>query len=131
MIEKFLSFDIGLRHTGVAINHGSLASPLTTLESSSYEEQLRQITSLANQHQPVKLIFGSPSRGPVQERVFALAADLDRLKIKSEIVDETLSTRIAQHRMIQAGSSPSKRQTKEHQVVAAMLLQEYLDNLLH
>lgn len=127
--KEYLAFDIGFQHTGVAKSFGSLAQPLATIEASYYLEQLEKMQALIKLHQPDVILIGSPGRGPINERVSQLAKDLAPLG-EIEIIDETLSTKAAAKAMIEAGIPMIKRRRNEHQVVAAQLLQEYLDGLV-
>ena len=130
MHSKYLSFDIGLKHTGVATNSGGVAYPLTTLETVSYDTQLKEISLLINQQQPQLVLFGLPSRGVARERVEQLISDLKQHYNQPIITqDETLSTMRAQALMRQANAGPKKRRIREHSVVASSLLQDYLDGL--
>jgi putative transcription antitermination factor YqgF len=129
MEQKSLALDIGLKHTGVAESHDSLASPLTTIKTPTYEILLEEVLKLVEKYHPRTVVLGLPGHGIVSEWVKKLQEDLHNENVVTATVDETLSTRTAQKAMIEQGLSAVKRARKEHAVVAAGLLQEYLDSL--
>ena len=129
---KYLSFDLGLAHTGVAISHeGLLAQGLTTIETSDLDKLLHHLLNLIAQHQPDRIIIGLPNSGPIKELAQQIQTQIQaRVDIESIFVDEDFSTRLAQQALIASNTGRQNRQLKQHQAAAATVLQTYLDNLL-
>lgn len=130
MTEKYLAFDVGLRQTGVAVSETDLASPLITLQHQTYAQLLTQIEELVKREQPQGVVLGDPGRGTMHELVGKLKKDLEELSVRTVLIDESSTTKRAQDQMLGQGLSAIKRRRREHQVVAALLLQDYLDSLV-
>lgn len=127
-----LAFDIGLAHTGVAISYeNQLAQSLTTIHATGLDSLQNQMLTLIAEYQPDTIVLGIPSKGDINERATSLKIYLEsKLGIKVELVNEDRSSQLAQKIMISAKTSLKKRQLLDHQIAAASILQQYLDDLL-
>ena len=128
---KYLAFDLGLAHTGVAISYeGKIAVGLTNIDTTDFDHLFKGISNLLAQHQPDVIILGAPAFGPIKILAEDISGQLEaQLKLKAIIVDEDFTSRIAQKVMVESGAKRSKRQQRDHQVAAAAILQSYLDSL--
>lgn len=128
---KYLCFDLGTSHTGVAISHeGKLASPLATIQSNDNQELLAKIITHITKHQPDLSLVGNPPSGPISDLSLTIVNALISQGIKAEQVIEDLSSKVARHHLSQSGRSVSHRHRQEHAAAAAVILQDYLDTLL-
>lgn len=135
---RVLGVDLGSRRIGVALSDpgGVIASPLATIErSGDADRDRRAIVAMAVEHEAATVVVGLPREmsgrmGPAAkaaraevEALTALASD-----IEFTLVDERLSTVIADRSMIGAGAKRKERRQKVDQVAAAVILQSYLES---
>lgn len=123
---KYLGVDFGLRKIGLAISEGELASPMNVIYIKNQKEAVKKIEEIVKKNNIDKIVIGLPDSG-VRSVILKIAANL-RTKIPVETVDETLSSKHAKTQMIELGINKKKR-TEEDAFSAALILQEYLDNL--
>lgn len=122
---NYLGLDYGTSHIGVAIATGPLASPLTTISTSSAPKLLK---ALVDKHQITALIIGvSDTRS--NATVSELTAELSFLNLPVYLVDETLSSHDARTALLH--TTKSRRKDLEHAASAAIILQTWLDNNLN
>lgn len=135
---RVLGVDLGSRRIGVALSDpgGVIASPLATIErSGDADRDRRAIVAMAVEHEAATVVVGLPREmsgrmGPAAkaaraevEALTALASD-----IEFTLVDERLTTVIADRSMIGAGAKRKERRQKVDQVAAAVILQSYLES---
>ncbi len=135
---RVLGVDLGSRRIGVALSDpgGVIASPLATIErSGDADRDRRAIVAMAVEHEAGTVVVGLPREmsgrmGPAAkaaraevEALTALASD-----IEFTLVDERLTTVIADRSMIGAGAKRKERRQKVDQVAAAVILQSYLES---
>lgn len=120
---NYLGLDYGLKHIGIALAIGPLAEPLSTVATSSASQIIK---NLIQQHQIDKLIIGRPNES-LESEFEKFTNLLVTSRLKFEIVDETLSSHDARISLLH--TSNSRRKDKEHSASAAIILQNYLDNL--
>lgn len=123
---KYLGVDFGLRKIGLAVSEGELASPLGVIHIKNKTEAVKRIEEVVKKNNINKIVIGLPDSG-VRSDILKIAAHL-RKNIPTEIVDETLSSLHAKTQMIELGINKKKR-IEEDAFSAALILQEYLDNL--
>ena len=122
---RYLGVDFGLRKIGLATSEGEIAAPLKVLEVSSFKDALEKIKKEAVSFD--RIIIGKPDGG-VGKKVMKLVNYLKRENIEVESWDETLSSQKALDLMIKTGIGKKKR-GEEDAYSAALILQDYLDNL--
>jgi len=139
---KLLALDVGDRRVGVAVSDatGLIATPLTVLRRKSKAEDFARIARLAREQGAEGLVVGHPldedgSAGPQARRIERYAEALrealqvEGLALPIHFQDERLSTQRAQEAMIAAGRGAQDRRTRIDAVAAAVILQDYLDEL--
>ena len=101
---RILGVDFGLRKTGFAIADGSLSEPY--------------------------IVFRYRDLGVLKKKVKDIVQKEMEKNLDIPIVfqDETLSTKRAQLKSIEAGVRRKKRKEMEDAYAAALILQDYLDN---
>ncbi len=118
---KIIGIDWGESKIGLAKAEGSLAEPLVVVKPAD----LKKILLV---EKPELIIVGiSENQSAQKARDFGTKLQ-EKLGIKVEFVDETLSTVEAQIRSREAGIGRQKRRGMEDAYAAAILLQNYLDN---
>jgi putative Holliday junction resolvase len=137
---RVLGLDIGDRRIGVAMSDpgGILATPLTIIERSDDETDVKAISDIVVREQVGKVIVGLPRSmsgevGAQAEKVKSFADNLAKsINISLEYRDERFSTVSAGRLMREARTKkPSKDNKKVHDdaVAAAVILQGYLDEI--
>ncbi len=111
---NYLGLDYGEKHVGVALATGSLAEPLTTIDTS---HSLRLIKQLMQKHDIDAIVAGDCPEKFLNK--------LSQLGLPVHQADETLSTYDATQSLLH--TTQSRRKTTEHAVAAALILQHWLD----
>jgi putative Holliday junction resolvase len=132
---RALGIDFGERRIGVAISdpEGSYALPSETLVRTDDAGAIRAIAEIAAREEVAWIVVGEPLRsdgsaGPPALRARKFAARLSsRCGLPVETIDETLTSREADHRLREAGVSPERRRERRDALAAQLLLQEALD----
>lgn len=122
---KYLGVDFGLKRVGLAISEGDLASPLKVIEVKSLNDAALKLIDFCKDFD--KVIVGLPE-GKMGQNVVGFVKKLKKVGIEVYTIDETLSSKRALEYMIATGVSREKR-TVNDDVSAAIILQDYLDNL--
>jgi putative Holliday junction resolvase len=130
-----LAFDYGEKRIGVAIGETALgiAHPLTTVRYSDAARRDEAIAALVEEWQPAQLVVGLPAHmdGVEHEiskraRKFARALHA-RFKLPVELVDERLTSVVAEMELAQAHVKSSRRKAVIDQAAAREILQHYFD----
>lgn len=124
---KYLGVDFGLRRVGLAISDGALASPLHVVEGKNLADLAQKISEFAIKGEFEKVIVGLPE-GKTGEAVLKFVKILIRNGLDVKMSDETLSSQNASKLLLKLGVSRKKRKSNDAQA-AALILQDYLDNL--
>lgn len=132
---RALGIDFGERRIGVAISDpgGTYALPSETLARTDDASALAAIVEIARREEVAWIVVGEPLRGdgtagPPAVRARRFAARLGALcGLPVETIDETLTSREADHRLREAGVPPARRQERRDALAAQLLLQEALD----
>ncbi len=128
---KYIAFDIGTKHTGVATSHdGLLARGIKTWEVSDPDQLAVKIKAEVRSLEPDELIIGLPQTGPNRVFIQKVLEVLQReIVIPIRTTNEDFTSREAVKALIQSGAGLKARQTREHEVAAAAILQQYLEDL--
>jgi putative Holliday junction resolvase len=137
MKTKIMALDIGQKRTGVAIcdELRMIASPFDTVESSNRAEWISQIKTIVEAEEIGSVLVGMPLNQHGEEGEDAknirkfIALLQERLALPVIEWDERFSTVQAERTLISAAMSRKKRKEVIDKVVAAILLQSYLDSL--
>ncbi len=126
-MSKYLGIDYGKKKTGVAISEGYLAEPYKILKTSSQNELVIKIKAIIKNKNVDKVVIGIPQGQLVSEiKDFA-----KKIKKNSSVdvffEDETLTSKDAVKKMIEAGKPLKKRRKQEDLFAACLILQSYLD----
>ena len=134
---RVLGVDLGARRIGLALSDPTqlIASPLRVLErSGDPAADRRAIVAAARDEEAATVVIGLPKemsgwRGAAAN---AASAEVDALRtlapdLTFELVDERLTTVIAERSLIESGMTRKKRKGTVDKVAAAVILQSYLD----
>ncbi len=132
---RALGIDFGERRIGVAISdpEGTYALPSETLARTDDRSALAALAEIAQREEIAWIVVGEPLRadgsaGPPAVRARRFAARLAVLcGLPVETLDETLTSREADHRLREAGVAPARRRERRDALAAQLLLQEALD----
>lgn len=130
-----LGLDLGSKRIGVAGCDGTglIATGITTIERSCFEQDVEQLRQLVNQRQVQQLVIGLPysmdgSLGFQARHVQKLATRLGKaLKLPVEYVDERLTSYQAEQMLRDEKRSPSRHKAMIDRKAAALILQQWLD----
>ncbi len=123
----YLGIDFGLKHLGLSIAEGPLASPLTQYSYTSDTIAFNYLKQLIADQQVETIVIGLPE-GKMQQNVKNFANKLKEFtNLPVHFQDETLSTKEAQRMLFQA-HKPQKKRRLDHQAAATLILQAYLDD---
>jgi putative Holliday junction resolvase len=134
---RILGVDLGARRIGLAVSDPGavIASPLRVVERSGDPRVDRQaIVAAAREEEAATVVIGMPTEmsGRTGKAATAAAAEVEALRalapdLRFDVVDERMTTVIAQRSLIDAGVKRRKRKGTVDKVAAAVILQSYLD----
>jgi len=122
---RILGIDFGIAKIGLAIADNGLPQPIGVIKN--HQKTLTKIAQLAEQKKIERIIIGV-SDGKIGQRAREYGKQLEKITgIKVFFQNETLTTKEAIAKMIEAGKKKKYRQEKEDAFAAAIILQAYLD----
>ncbi|MEH2448791.1 MAG: Holliday junction resolvase RuvX [Nostoc sp.] len=130
-----LGLDFGRKRIGVAgcDRTGLIATGITTIDRTSFEQDVEQIRQIVNEREVQILVMGLPysmdgSIGFQARQVHKFTTKLARvLKLPVEYVDERLTSFQAEQLLIAENRSPSRHKGLIDRKAAALILQQWLD----
>lgn len=132
---KALGIDLGERRIGLAVSHGSLATPHGTVErSGDPDADRRALAEAAAEVGAEVLVVGHPRgldgrRGDAARRAEREATALGEVTgLAVELHDERLTTVEAERALADAGVRGRKRRGVVDQAAATVMLQSWLDS---
>ena len=124
---SYLGIDFGLKHIGLSLSEGLLASPLTQKTYFSEKKLFRFILQIIKEHKIKTLIIGI-SEGKLALKIKRFGSKLSKLSnLPVYYQDETLSSYQAKIKMVQA-HAPQKKRQQDHKIAATIILQSYIDD---
>lgn len=130
-----LGLDLGRKRIGVAGCDGTglIATGLTTIERTSFVQDVEQLRQIVEERQVQMLVIGLPysmdgSLGFQARQVQKLATRLSKaLNLPMEYVDERLTSFQAEQLLKAENRSPSRHKSLIDRKAAALILQQWLD----
>ncbi|MDZ7959463.1 MAG: Holliday junction resolvase RuvX [Aulosira sp. DedQUE10] len=130
-----LGLDFGSKRIGVAGCDGTglIATGITTIERTSFAQDVEQLRQLVNQRQVQVLVIGLPysmdgSLGFQARQVQKFAKRLAKaLQLPVEYIDERLTSYQAEQLLKEEKRSPSRHKALIDRKAAALILQQWLD----
>ena len=130
-----LGIDVGEKRIGVAIADGTVAVPLTVIESASEAADMERIAAMADEYGVERIVVGLPrsldgSTGKQAEKAIAFTEALStQTDIPIDTWDERFSTVSAERMLRDAGAKHDKRKANRDAMAAAIILQAYIDRI--
>lgn len=122
---KILGIDFGLTKIGLAIADDILAQPLKVIKNN--QRTLTEIIRIVEEEK-IEMIIVGVSQGKMGKKARSYGRRLEKaVGLKVAFQDETLTTKEAIVKMIEAGKGKKYRQEKEDAFAAAIILQSFLD----
>ena len=134
---RILAIDPGKKRVGLAVSDpfGNFAVGLDTLNNYEGKDLVPELLAVCQQYEVQTIVMGLPlhmsgeeGEGAAQAR--ALAAQLsERLQITIELMDERLTSKIAEHSLRMQGiqSSRHRKSGIVDQAAAMRILQDFMD----
>jgi putative Holliday junction resolvase len=136
MDQRVLAIDLGEKRIGLAVSDplGSFGVGLDTLDRKSEDQVLTALKALCDRYDVGRIIIGLPknmngTEGPKAEesREFAAWLESELPNIPIELMDERLTSRMAEASLRDQGIQPSRQKGLIDQLAAQRLVQDYLD----
>jgi putative Holliday junction resolvase len=134
---RVLGLDLGSKTLGMAISDylGVIANPVGTFHfpDNDLEVALSKVTEIVKEYDVEKIVLGLPKHmngdiGTQAEYCLVFKGMLEsKLGLEVIMVDERLTSRIAERVMIKADISRRKRKQNVDKLAATIILQTYLD----
>lgn len=132
---RILALDHGTRRIGVAVSDETktIAQPLEYIPAEPFADFLTRLKAVLAEKEIELILLGMPrnmdgSYGPAAQKVEAFAAALKSAIVTPiKMVDERLTSVMANRVLIQGNVRRDKRKEKVDKMAAAILLQSYLD----
>lgn len=133
---RYLGLDLGTKTVGVAISDRSntLASALKVIRynEDTKDKMYQEILDLIREYKITHVVLGLPknmdnSLGFASQRSLDFKEHLETLSdVKIELMDERLTTVLAQNTLLQADMSRKKRKKVVDEIAATIILNDYL-----
>ena len=132
---RLLAIDHGQKRIGLALSDPDkiISKPLKTISYLNYEDLLKELILIINEHQVEQLIIGLPigmhgNKTSQSEKVEEFKSFVEKkIDIPIIYVDERLSSVSAKKSLISQGIKTGYNKSKVDQTAAAIFLQYYLD----
>jgi len=134
---RVIGLDLGDKTLGIASSDTSqtIASAYQTIrfQNNDFDEALRKLKEVVLELNPEKIILGLPknmngSIGFQAQKVLDFKSKIEKeIKIEVVLIDERLTSKMAESVMISASMSRKKRKSKIDKIAATLILQSYLD----
>lgn len=136
---RIIGLDLGTKTVGVAVSDylGIIANPVGTLriEENNLNQALELVKNVVKEQQAEKIVLGLPknmngSIGFQAEYCLEFKKMLeDEIKLPVIMVDERMTSIMANNIMLEADISRNKRKKNVDKLAATIILQSYLDSM--
>lgn len=135
-MQRILAVDYGMRRIGLAVSDPLqiIATPLDTLKISDFDDGVRQLLAICEEHKPITIIMGYPIgiSGNKTDQTILVDKLIESLRsiISIPIIpwDERYTSIQAKSILHQQGKKPRDDKGMVDQLAARIMLQEYLDS---
>lgn len=135
---KSIGLDLGSVTCGVAISDelGMIARTYDTIrfEADDYNQALTKVIEICQKEHVTNIVLGNPKHMNGDEGIrsqisYKFKEELEkRANLTVTLLDERLTTVVAERSMLSADFSRKKRRQKKDEVAAVTILQDYLDS---
>ena len=134
---RVLGLDYGEKRIGVAVSDelGLTSQGLPTIARSTRVMDLKAVRDVASRHSCQTIVVGLPrnmdgSYGGAASAACRFAEEVKKVTgLPVELVDERMTTLIANRALIEAGESRASRKSHVDRLAAQLILQGYLDSM--
>ena len=133
-MERILGLDLGSRTCGIAISDtlGMLAHGIETyrFRDDDYDRAAKHVVALINEHQIKTVVLGLPKHLGERAQISIMFKEMLEKEVPGlnvVLIDERLTTKVAQDQLIFADVSRKKRKQVIDKMAAVAILQGYLD----
>ena len=134
---RLLGLDVGKKTIGLALSDASrlIASPLFTIERSSFKKDMAQLAAFIKEHAATGLVVGYPvnmdgSEGPRTQSTRGFIRELKKhTPLPVLLWDERMTTMVVERVMLDADMSRSRRAELVDKLAASYILQGVLDRI--
>ena len=134
---SIISIDYGLKRVGIAVSDPGriFAFPSAVLENKSVEYLIKEISNIILEKEADLILVGMPYNMPgikIQKGEMAIKVEKfisklkEKISLKIEIIDERLSSFMAEENLKEAGISSKKSKKFVDAEAARIMLEEYL-----
>lgn len=124
---NILGIDFGLKNVGLAFSSGDLVEPLDQIKVKNQKDLLEKISRICRVNRVQKIVIGV-EEGKIGKKAKKFGVDLENwVKLPVLFHSETLTSKEATKKMVEAGKPLKKRQKQSHLIAACLILQDYLD----
>ena len=135
-MKKYLGIDYGTKRIGLAFNVASLADPYLVISNRETpekpivsQEALNKLISICREEEIEEIVLGV-SEAEMAHKIEQFAKIIgEKINLPIHLIDETLSSHEVGRRMKEAGFSLKKRQGEIDHYAAALILEEFIENL--
>lgn len=125
---RLLGIDFGESKIGLAYSEGLLASPLSVISVKTQKQMLSEVTSICKRLNIERVVLGL-SGGSLDKKILAFGKTVSEVAhVPVDFIDETLTSKEAVKKMVEAKTTKKKRREFEDAVAATILLNTYLEN---
>ena len=134
-MDRILGLDVGSKTIGVAVSDplGITAQPVDTIRRTKLDADLKELQAIVDLYNASLLVVGYPRNmnGTVGEQARYVdrfvEALRERVPLPVELVDERLTTRMANQAMMAGNVKANRRREIIDQQAAALILQGFMD----
>ena len=134
---RLLGLDVGKKTIGLALSDASriIASPLFTIERSSFKKDMTQLAAFIKEHAAAGLVVGYPvnmdgSEGPRTQSTRGFIRELKKhTPLPVLLWDERMTTMVVERVMLDADISRARRAELVDKLAASYILQGLLDRI--
>ena len=139
MQGRILGIDYGKKRIGLAVSDPmrKIAQGIPTLANRSLAQVFSDLENIISDHEISQIVIGLPITMKAEVGKAAqvtnkfITALKDRFELPTMVWDERLTSVLARRTMKELGKSPSKNKNKVDEIAAILILQSYLDSILH
>ena len=132
---RFLGIDYGTKYMGISISDktNTISSSLKVISYTDLEEVYSEIGDIIKDNLITDVILGFPlnmngTKSKRCEEVLLFKEEISkRFNVNTDILDERLTSVLANNMLINNNTSRKKRKTVVDKISAAIILQSYLD----
>lgn len=126
-MKRILGIDYGRKKIGLALNDGTISSPLLVLDFKNLNSVFEVIGKVIEEEKVEEAVIGLPE-GRIRQEVLAFGKMIKKkLKIPVFFQDESLTTYLAKKLSLAGRIRRKKRKEMEHAYSACLILDAYLE----